>query len=100
SASGLNLRIAESVEGRSNVVFIGPAALIVHVFKSVAAVIAEPLVDLLPMRHTPTATPDVKFTPQAAGIPKKTRELFLRDHAILKALLASCMFWLCAGIVQ
>ncbi|MEW4452705.1 MFS transporter [Bremerella sp. JC817] len=54
----------------------------------------------LPMRHTPPATPDVKFTPQAAGIPKKTRELFLRDHAILKALLASCMFWLCAGIVQ
>ncbi|GAA4426643.1 MFS transporter [Bremerella cremea] len=54
----------------------------------------------LPMRHTPPATPDAKFTPQAAGIPKKTRKLFLRDHAILKALLASCMFWLCAGIVQ
>lgn len=54
----------------------------------------------IPIRRTSRATPDAKFTMQAVGIPKKTRELFMQDHAILKALLASCMFWLCAGIVQ
>ncbi|MFN3149326.1 MFS transporter [Bremerella sp.] len=54
----------------------------------------------LPIRHTGGSTPDARFTVQAIGIPKKTRELFMQDHSILKALLASCMFWLCAGIVQ
>ncbi len=54
----------------------------------------------IPIRRTPRATPDAKFTWQAAGIPKKTRQLFMQDRSILKALLASCMFWLTAGIVQ
>ncbi|MBI1247700.1 MFS transporter [bacterium] len=54
----------------------------------------------IPIRRTPPATPDAKFSLQTFGMPKKTRELFWRDRSILRALLASCMFWLCAGIVQ
>ena len=54
----------------------------------------------IPLRRTQPATPQAKFTAQSLGMPKQTRELFRRDRAMLSALLASCMFWLCAGIVQ
>ena len=54
----------------------------------------------IPIRRTAPATPKARFTLQSFGIPKNTLHLFMQDKSILKALLASCMFWLTAGIVQ
>jgi len=52
------------------------------------------------LRKTPPATPDARLNWDAVLIPRKVRLLFLRERKILTALLASCAFWLCAGLVQ
>ena len=52
------------------------------------------------IRKVPASTPDSKFSKSTFAIPKKTIQLFRSDFSLLSALLASCAFWLCAGIVQ
>jgi len=52
------------------------------------------------IRKTPPATPNARFTYETLGMPKKTRQLFFQDRSLSAAILASCMFWLCAGVVQ
>jgi len=53
-----------------------------------------------PMRITHPSTPDARFQLQSVGIPRQVRSLLWRDRSLTSAMLASCMFWLCAGIVQ
>ncbi|PHS00945.1 MAG: MFS transporter [Blastopirellula sp.] len=51
------------------------------------------------LRKVPASTPNSKFSMSTFAIPKKTVQLFRSDFNLLSALLASCAFWLCAGVV-
>ncbi|MEM6364213.1 MAG: MFS transporter [Planctomycetota bacterium] len=44
------------------------------------------------------AAPDLKFRTEMLGIPKTMRDLLRADRPLLMALLASCAFWLIAGL--
>ncbi|MEX1042229.1 MAG: MFS transporter [Pirellulaceae bacterium] len=52
------------------------------------------------LRRGEPSRPRARLNWDAIGMPRKVRRLLLRDHKILTALLASCAFWLCAGVVQ
>ncbi|MCC9604903.1 MFS transporter [Blastopirellula sp. JC732] len=52
------------------------------------------------VRKTEPAKPNAKLTVGACTIPPSAIKLFRARPPMLKALLASCIFWLCAGIVQ
>lgn len=50
------------------------------------------------IRRVPVAAPDLKLTKEYLAIPKPMRELLRRDRPLLTALMASCAFWLIAGL--
>lgn len=51
------------------------------------------------VRYTKPAQPNLKLTDWTALIiPRETRQLLASDWPLLKALLASCVFWLVAGV--
>ncbi|TWT31716.1 MFS transporter [Blastopirellula retiformator] len=52
------------------------------------------------VRKTKPAKPNATLTVGACTVPPSAVKLFRARPAMLKALLASCIFWLCAGIVQ
>lgn len=52
------------------------------------------------LRRGKPSRPRARLNWDAMGMPRKVRRLLLRDRKILTALLASCAFWLCAGVVQ
>ncbi len=52
------------------------------------------------VRPLPAANPDLKFGLSALAVPGEVVALLRRDSALLKAMLASCMFWLIGGIVH
>ncbi|MFI4876169.1 MAG: MFS transporter [Blastopirellula sp. JB062] len=65
----------------------------------VAIAIVGTLTSLL-VRRTSPAKPHARLTVGACTVPPSAIRLFRARPAMLKALLASCVFWLCAGIVQ
>lgn len=65
----------------------------------VAIAIVGTLTSLLVRRTTPSK-PDAQLTFGACTIPPSAIKLFRAQPSMLKALLASCVFWLCAGVVQ
>jgi len=46
----------------------------------------------------PAAEPRLKLKPENLAVPKEIRSLLRRDKPLLLALLASCIFWLIAGL--
>jgi MFS family permease len=52
------------------------------------------------LRRTPPAAPALPWNMDALGVPKATRELLRKDRPLLMALLASCAFWLIAGLTM
>ena len=54
----------------------------------------------LAIRRVPPANPDLKFHASALTIPADTRNTLRADRPLFVALLASCMFWLVAGLVH
>lgn len=50
------------------------------------------------IRKAPAAAPTLKLQTEYLAIPKPMRELLRRDRPLLMALLASCVFWLIAGL--
>ncbi|UUO08485.1 MFS transporter [Blastopirellula sp. J2-11] len=52
------------------------------------------------VRKTKPAKPHAQLTIGACTVPPSAIRLFRAQPAMLKALLASCVFWLCAGVVQ
>lgn len=52
------------------------------------------------IRRTPVAQPGLAFSWSAMGVPHASRQMLGRDRPLLLALLASCMFWLVAGVCQ
>lgn len=53
----------------------------------------------LAIRRVPPAKPDLAFRLSSMSVPPETRKLLRDDIPLSVALLASCMFWLVAGIV-
>ncbi len=49
---------------------------------------------------TPPSQPNLAFEPGALLVPRSIRRLLWRDRPLLKALLASCMFWFVGALVQ
>lgn len=54
----------------------------------------------LMLRRTPPADSTVPLNADALGVPKVTRQLLRVDRPLLMALLASCAFWLIAGMTM
>jgi MFS family permease len=54
----------------------------------------------LMLRKTPPADSTVPLNADALGVPKVTRHLLRVDRPLLMALLASCAFWLIAGMTM
>jgi MFS family permease len=52
------------------------------------------------VRHTPPASPNAKFSWSTTFIPPDSRRLLAVDRQLLLALLASCVFWMVAGLTQ
>lgn len=52
------------------------------------------------IRWTPPASPHAKFTWATTFIPPDSRRLLAVDRELLFALLASCVFWMVAGLTQ
>ena len=52
----------------------------------------------LVIRRVPPARPGLKFRLSALTIPPESRRVLRRDTPLLMAILASCLFWLVAGI--
>jgi acyl-[acyl-carrier-protein]-phospholipid O-acyltransferase/long-chain-fatty-acid--[acyl-carrier-protein] ligase len=52
------------------------------------------------VRPTPPAKPKLRITPSAFVVPADVWQGMRNDHALLWALLASCMFWLVGAVVQ
>ncbi|TWU01542.1 MFS transporter [Neorhodopirellula pilleata] len=46
----------------------------------------------------PSAEPTLKLKPENLAVPKEIRTLLRRDKPLMLALLASCIFWLIAGL--
>lgn len=51
------------------------------------------------VRKTPPVDPKLPFTWSALVVPEDVRKLLRNDGALVRALLASCMFWLVGGVV-
>jgi len=52
------------------------------------------------IRRVPPARPDLRFEPSAVTVPHDMRRLLREDRPLLMALVASCTFWLVAGVVN
>ncbi len=52
------------------------------------------------VRRTPPASPHAKFSWSTTFIPPDSRRLLAVDRELLFALLASCVFWMVAGLTQ
>lgn len=50
------------------------------------------------IRPVPTAAPGLRFSSQYWVVPKPMRQLLRSDRALVGALVASCVFWLIAGL--
>ena len=54
----------------------------------------------LPVRRVPPALPGLRLTPSALAVPAETLEMLRRDGPLTAALMASCIFWMVAGVIQ
>ncbi len=52
------------------------------------------------IRRTPIAMPGLKLTSDVWGVAREVRQALSNDRPLLIALLASCVFWLVAGIAM
>lgn len=52
------------------------------------------------IRWTPPASPNLKLVLSSMFIPPETRRMLRHDRPLLGALLATCAFWMVAGITQ
>ena len=52
------------------------------------------------VRCVPAAVPDLEFAWSALAIPPETRRMLRQTEPLLGALLASCVFWLVAGVAN
>ena len=52
------------------------------------------------IRRTPVAMPGLPLTPDVWGVAREVRQVLWNDRPLLVALLASCVFWLVAGLAM
>lgn len=52
------------------------------------------------IRRTPVANADLPLTPDVWGVAHEVRHILAKDRPLLMALLASCVFWLVAGLAM
>ena len=52
------------------------------------------------IRRTPVAMPGLPLTPDVWGVAREVRHVLWSDRPLLVALLASCVFWLVAGLAM
>ncbi len=52
------------------------------------------------IRRTPVANPDVQLTGDILLVASDVRKILFADAALMKALFASCVFWLVAGLAM
>lgn len=52
------------------------------------------------IRRTPVANPTLPLTADVLGVAHEVRRILRRDRPLLMALLASCVFWLVAGLAM
>ena len=52
------------------------------------------------IRRTPVAMPGLPLTPDVWGVAREVRQVLWSDRPLLVALLASCVFWLVAGLAM
>ncbi|WP_164103474.1 MFS transporter [Candidatus Laterigemmans baculatus] len=50
------------------------------------------------VRRVPVAEPELQLRAEYLTVPRPMRELLRRDRPLVKALVASCIFWLIAGL--
>ncbi|MCH7726126.1 MAG: MFS transporter, partial [Planctomycetes bacterium] len=50
------------------------------------------------IRKVPAARPDLQFQLSSVTVPPESRKVLASDRRLLLAILASCMFWLVAGV--
>jgi acyl-[acyl-carrier-protein]-phospholipid O-acyltransferase/long-chain-fatty-acid--[acyl-carrier-protein] ligase len=65
----------------------------------VAIAVLGTLTSLL-IRRVPASQPDLRFEMSALAVPPDTSAMLRRDRPLLLALLASCVFWMLAGVTQ
>jgi MFS family permease len=52
------------------------------------------------IRRTPVANPNLPLTADVLGVAHEVRDVLFKDRPLLMALLASCVFWLVAGLAM
>lgn len=52
------------------------------------------------IRRTPVAMPGLPLTADVWGVAREVRQVLANDRPLLSALLASCVFWLVAGVAM
>lgn len=57
-------------------------------------------ISALAIRRTPAAYPSLPMTADTWGVSREVRQVLINDRPLLIALLASCVFWLVAGVAM